>query len=611
MRKPSQTLSESDATDWDVTKRLLSMTWSYRGDVIRILGFQATLLALSLFGIGLTGLAIDFIRWKAQPDAPVPRWPLGWMPPEAWPALGVLGLISAAILAFAVLHGVLDFLTQSGINNLIQAKIVVDTRTKVYDKLQRLSFRFFDANASSSLINRVTSDVQALRAFVDQVLMQTVIVGISLVAYVAFMLLIDVRLTLACIAVTPLLLVISKAFSRLLQPAYARSRILSDALVMRIVESLRGIRVIKAFGVEGQELARFRDANLTVKSQQRWIFERVALFNPSVGVVSYTSLVVLLAYGGYLAARGEIPIGAGLVAFAAVLQQFSNQIQNISAIANSMHQSLRGARRVYEILDAPVEIVSGESAFQPQSVRGELRFEQVWFEHGSDPVLQEIDFAVTAGEIVAVVGPTGSGKSALMSLVPRFYDPSGGRILLDGTDLRDYDLPFLRRSIGLVFQESFLFSSSIAANIAFGHPEASDEQIQRAAKVACAHEFISAFPNGYDTVLGETGIGLSGGQKQRLAIARAILLDPPILLLDDPTAAVDPGTEREIADAIEGAMLGRTTFIVAHRRTMLQRANRILELDRGRIIQFGRPNEISRQTGYLAGTLIGENATNE
>jgi ATP-binding cassette subfamily B protein len=276
------------------------------------------------------------------------------------------------------------------------------------------------------------------------------------------------------------------------------------------------------------------------------------------------------------------------------LRQFEAQVTNIATIANSAQQSLTGAQRVFEILDAPVEIKNKPEAIRLPRAKGNVRFEGVTFRYREqEPVLKDIDFEVPAGSIIAITGATGSGKSSLLSLIPRFYDPDQGRVLLDGIDVRDLDLDDLRRNIGLVFQESFLFSNSVSANIAFGNPKATQEQIERAARIASAHDFIMELPEGYDTVLGERGNGLSGGQRQRLAIARAILLDPPILLLDDPTAAIDPETEHEILEAMQGAMQNRTSFVVAHRLSTLRRADLVLVLDGGRIVESGTPDELA------------------
>jgi ATP-binding cassette subfamily B protein len=319
-----------------------------------------------------------------------------------------------------------------------------------------------------------------------------------------------------------------------------------------------------------------------------------------IGFLSQVNLVVLLGYGGYLVIHGRIPLGVGLITFTGMLQQFSAQIANIAAVANSMQESLTGARRVFEVLDAPAEIVNAPEPMWLPRVWGRVTFEHVWFDPGTEPVLKDVCFEVQPGQCVAVVGPTGAGKSALLSLIPRFYDPSKGRLLIDGVDIRDLELGAARRNVGLVFQESFLFSTTVAANIAFGVPGATREQVEKAARIASAHEFILELPKGYETILGEGGSGLSGGQRQRLAIARAVLLDPAILVLDDPTASIDAETEHEIVQAMQSAMTGRTTFIVAHRLSTLRNADLVIVLDRGRVVQMGTHEDLLRRDGYYA-----------
>jgi len=311
--------------------------------------------------------------------------------------------------------------------------------------------------------------------------------------------------------------------------------------------------------------------------------------------------MVLLGYGGWLVMQGQLPLGTGLVVFAGLLEQFSGQVNNIATIVNSVQQSFVGARRVFEILDAPVEVRNAPEPIRRPRLTGAVRFENVSFTYdGADAVVRDVNLDVAPGQCVAILGATGAGKSALMSLVPRFFDPTAGRVLIDGFDARQLDLDDLRRNIGLVFQESFLFSNTVAANIAFGHPDASPAQIERAARIAAVHDFILQLPQGYDTVLGESGVGLSGGQRQRLAIARAILLEPAILLLDDPTAAIDSETEHEIFTALEQAIAGRTTFIVAHRLSTLRRADFIIVMDDGRIVQRGTHEQLMREPGpYL------------
>jgi ATP-binding cassette subfamily B protein len=392
---------------------------------------------------------------------------------------------------------------------------------------------------------------------------------------------------------------VTVVFSRLVRPMYDRNRELVDRVILRLAESIQGVQVIKGFGRESEEIARFGRDNRQVKDQQQGIFWRVSLFVPTIGYMTQINLVVLLAYGGWLVTQKQLPLGSGLFFFAGVLQLFSSQVANLTNIANSVQQSLSGARRVFEILDAPVAIRSPANPVRLPRAKGNIVLENVWFEYKPcHPVLRDVSFAVEPGQRVAILGATGAGKSTLLSLLARFYDPTRGRITLDGIDLKELHLDDLRRNLGIVFQESFLFSNTVAANIAFGHPEATLAQVKRAARIAAANEFIEVLPDQYDTVLGEGGLDLSGGQRQRLAIARAVLLDPAILLLDDPAAAIDPHTEHEILDAMQRAMLGRTTFVVAHRLSTLRQCDLVIVLDQGQIAQIGTHEELMQQSGH-------------
>jgi ATP-binding cassette subfamily B protein len=413
------------------------------------------------------------------------------------------------------------------------------------------------------------------------------------------MLSIHVGLTLACLATTPLMWLLSTLFSRIVRPAYDRNRELVDQVVLALSENVQGVHVVKGFARQRQESAKFSAANDAVHDQKRKIFWWVSAYTPTIGLLTQVNLAVLLAYGGYLVVQERLPLGAGLIVFVGLLQQFSTQVSNIASVANSVMQSLTGARRIFEILDAPVHIETAPDARRLPKALGAVRLEGVSFGYDpAQPVLHEIDLEVRPGQCVAILGATGAGKSTLLSLIPRFYDPTRGRVLVDGIDLRRLDLHDLRRNIGLVFQESFLFSNTIAANIAFGHPHATRSQIEEAARIAAAHEFIGRLPQGYDTVLGEWGMDLSGGQRQRLAIARALLLEPPILLLDDPTTAIDPGTEQEILSAMDQAMAGRTTFVVAHRLSTLRRADLVIVLEHGRIVQRGTHEQLIGSPGH-------------
>jgi ABC-type multidrug transport system fused ATPase/permease subunit len=584
----------------DLVRRLFGLAWRYRLHCLRVLAVQIVLLTMGISGLSLTGVGIDYIKHRMD-GTPLADNVLHLHLPETWPYWQVLGLLAGIILVLAVCRAYLNYAYAVSVNRLVQQRLVVDLRGEVYDKLQRLSFRFFDANNTSSIITRVTSDVQSVRMFVDQVLIQSVIMVISLTVYLIYMMSLSPSLTLACLATTPLLWVLTAWHTRRTQPEYAQNRTLVEKMVQNFVESLQGIAVTKGFGREAEDRARFQAANDAVLAQQQIIFWRVSLFSPAIGFLTRINMMVLLGYGGWLVIQGQLPLGTGLIVFAGLLEQFSGQVNNIATIVNSVQQSLIGARRVFEILDAPIEVKNAPDAVRQPRLRGEVSFEHVSFAYdGAAAVVRDIDLTVKAGECVAILGATGAGKSVLMSLVPRFFDPTAGRVLLDGIDARQIDLDDLRRNIGLVFQESFLFSNTVAANIAFGHPGATREQVERAARIAAAHDFIMELPKGYDTVLGESGSSLSGGQRQRLAIARAVLLEPPILLLDDPTAAIDSETEHEIFEALDRAIAGRTTFIVAHRLSTLRRADFVIVMERGRIVQRGTHEQLMREPGpYL------------
>lgn len=559
---------------------------------------QLLLLALGLAGLSFTGLGIDYLRSVLQPEAPAVPWPLGLRPPETWKPFSVLAGIAGIVIAAALLRAFLTWWAGVTLADLVHRKVVPQLQVAVFAKLQRLSFRFFDQQSSGAIINRATGDIQAVRTFVDTVLVQSLVTVISLVVYVAYMVAIHPGLTGACLATLPLLWGACIVFSRMVHPEYVHNRTLFDRMILNLAECVQGVGVIRGFAREREMRARFQAANQAVQQQQQRIFWRVSIFSPTIDLLTQINLVVLLVYGGHLVISGSLPLGAGLVVFAGLLQQFSNQVSTTAQIANGVQESLTGARRVFEILDAPLGVHSPTKPVALPRCEGRVEFDRVSFDYvEGNSVLREVSFSIAPGQCVAIVGETGSGKSALLSLIPRFYDPSAGRVLIDGHDVRTLDLETLRRHVSVVFQESFLFSDTVAANIAFGRPEATREDILAAARIAQADGFISSLVHGYDTILGESGVDLSGGQRQRLAIARALLSNPSVLLLDDPTAAIDPETEHEILAAIERAIENRTTFIVAHRLSTLQRADLILVLERGRIVQAGTHAELLHQEG--------------
>ncbi len=590
----------------ELVRRLLGLAWQFRADCLLSLFLSVLVLLLGLAGLQLLGVVIDVIRHGLDPKLGAPVYPFGWKPPAGWSPLNVVVALSLAIVAQALLRAVLTYRYNMVTARLTQGKIVPDMRDRLYAKLQRLSFRFFEVNGSSSIFNRLTGDVQNTRLFVDGVVLQGINMLLTLAAYFIFMWHIHHALTLACLSVTLPLAWITQHYSKRLRPGYLRNRELYDDLVQLFTESVLGIQTIKGFAAEANRVRRFEDSNTEVSSQQRKIFWDLSIYTPVTQFLSQLSLVILFAYGGWLYVAGEIPLGSGLVVFAGLLQQFTGQIVNLSTITNSVQQSLTSARRVFEVLDTPLEVQNQPAAISPTRLTGQVVFDRVTFGYLREvPVLREISFEAKPGQVIGIFGMTGAGKTTLLSLIPRFYDPQQGHIRVDGIELRELDLDAYRRQIGIVYQESFLFSNTVAANIAFGSPHASQEQIEQAARAASAHEFITALPQAYNTVLGESGVDLSGGQRQRLALARALLLQPPILILDDPTASVDPKTEHEIVSALRQALAGRTAFVVANRLSLLRRADMILVLDEGRLIQTGTHAQIIRVAGpYREAALL-------
>lgn len=584
-------------SNWSLILRMIGLSWRYRASCTYVVVLHVLVVALSLSALGFTGVGIDLIGHHLDPEVNPNRLPAALRFAADWPVMRQLWLVAGLILGFAVLMTLVKYAAAVSVASLSQ-RVLIQLRADVYDKLQRLSFRFFDRGQSSSIINRAAGDVNAVRQFVDGVIVKVLTVVLSLAVYVAYMLTMHVPLTLACLATSPLLWLGAAWFSRIVQPAYVKSGELVDRMVLSLVENVQGITVVKGFAREPQEIAKFSSANRQICDQKFDIFNKLSLFQPLMGFLTQINMIVLLGYGGYLVVNGKLALGAGLFVFANLLYEFANQVGQITNIANSIQSSLTGAQRVFEVLDAPIEIFTPPHAVRLDRAQGRIRFDHVQFAYKTgEPVFEDLCLEIAHGECVAIVGETGAGKTSLLNLVPRYYDVQKGSVQLDGIDVRRLDVDDLRRNIGIVFQDNFLFSNTVAANIAFGHPDATEEEIERAAKIAAADEFIRDMPDGYATLIGEQGSNLSGGQRQRLAIARALLLDPPLLLLDDATASVDAQTEHEIQHAIENALKGRTTIIVSNRISTLRRADRIYVLEKGRIVECGSHAELMAGDG--------------
>ena len=482
----SYELTDSKISNWGLLRRLFGLGWRYRWGCLKVLLQQIVLVTVGLAMLGLTGLGIDIIRHQMDPTGASPRWPLGLSLPTSWSPMTTMAVLSGTVLGLALLHASWRHWAVVSASRLAQ-RIIVQLRADVYDKLQRLSFRFFDANNSSSLINRVASDVQAVRVFIDGVMVEVIVVLLSLLVYLGYMLSIHVTLTLACLATTPLLWTTAVRFSRLVKPAYLENRKLVDRMVRVLVENVQGIGVVKGFAQEESQIERFQVANQRIKDKKQEIFWRISIFQPVMAMMTQVNLAVLLGYGGYLIVTDRLHLGVGLFVFTGLLQRFAQQVGQITNITNRIQTSLTGAGRVFDVLDAPIEISSPTNPVRLTKASGQVHFDDVSFGYTPEElVLRNIDLQVEAGEVVAVVGPTGVGKSTLLSLIPRLYDPTLGRVLIDGVDLRHFDLNDVRQNIGIVFQESFIFSNTAAANIAYGCPQATRSEIQRAAELAAA-----------------------------------------------------------------------------------------------------------------------------
>jgi ABC-type multidrug transport system fused ATPase/permease subunit len=579
--------------------RLFQLAWRYRWSALLVLLLNLGLIALNLASLGFTGLGIDVLRHELLPGSSAPAWPFGLHPPTHWSSHAIIAVVAGLVLTFAAGTAAIKFVTAIASAHLSQ-QLVIQLRADVYDKLQRLSFRFYDEHDSSSIIGRVAGDVQAVRSFVDGVVLKVLTVLLTLAVYMAYMLSLHVPLTLACLATTPLLWIGAAWFSRSVRPLYLRGSELGDRLIAVLVESVQGIAAIKGFAREPETMARFVAGNRELQDQKKTIFWRLSVYQPTMGFLTQVNQLILIGFGGYLVIQGKLPLGAGLFVFTNLMHEFAAQVGQIVNIANSIQASLTAAERVFEVLDAPVEVDDAPNAVSLHRANGRIQFENVSFSYlpsARQDVLHDVSLEIAPGECVGIVGETGAGKSTLLALIARFYDVQSGRVLIDGHDVRYLQLRDLRRNLGIVFQESFLFSNTVAANVAFGRPDAPLDEVELASRLAAAHEFIRELPLGYDNLVGEHGVNLSGGQRQRLAIARALLLDPPILILDDATAAVDPETEHEIQTAIEQGQRGRTTVLVSSRVAALQHTHRIYVLKHGRVVESGTPQQLWERHG--------------
>jgi ATP-binding cassette subfamily B protein len=521
---------------------------------------------------------------------------LAWMHsanPSVHQLLHVLGLLGALVLLMLVVR-----YFKETTNMRMSMNMVFHLRKAVYDKIQRVGFGFHDAISSGQLINRALSDLQNVRAFIQSAVLLT----LDIVLAVAFnIILIWTRNKwLAALALVPLPIwtFYILNFSRKIQPIAKGVMEAEDRNVSIITENIAGVHVIKAFATERQEIQRY-DANCDAfKGRVLTRIRMFANFQPVIRSIAMASHLSLFLVAGILMIQGKMGSG-DLVILGGAMGTILARLQQVATINEQYQNAMVSARRLHEVLMARPTVAENPAARPLPPGAGQVVFENVRFGYDpSKPVIRDVSFKVEGGSVVAVVGPTGAGKTTLVNLIARFYDPQSGRILIDGVDLRDLNLASLRTQVAFVFQETYLFSDTVTGNIAYGRPGISAGDVEAAARLAQAHDFIETMSKGYSTILGERGASLSGGQRQRLAIARAIVTNPRVLILDDATASVDPETEDLIRRGMRFVMKGRTTFLIAHRISTVKQADVVMVMDHGRIVQIGTHEQLMEQDGH-------------
>lgn len=511
-----------------------------------------------------------------------------------------LALSAAAILLIGLLHATLSYV-QRYLSEWISAHAGYDLRNKLFDHIQYLPFSFHDHSQSGQLISRCIEDVRSIERFAGFTIAEStrlvlITIGVTFVLFRA-------QPNLALIALLPMIpmvLITANFGKRVGGYFYQVDHAIGD-LSTRVQENVNGVQVVRAFARETYETERFSKANKVLYNARVKVMSEFSKIMPTTMFLVALGTILILWFGGQMVLSGQMTVGE-VVAFNGYLLLLALPAQQLAWLVNSAGEAVAGLQRTYEILDLQPEIQSPPEAFKYSDIAGKVEFQAVEFKYQNQnaAALENIELSVEPNQVIALIGPTGSGKSSLINLIPRFYDASQGSVLVDGLDVRQVELHSLRHKIGIVLQTSLLFSATVAENIAYGQPEATQAEIEAAARTAQAHDFILDLPQGYQTVVGEKGVTLSGGQRQRIAIARALLLNPRILILDDSTSSVDTETERLIQRALTELMEGRTTFVIAHRLSTVRRADQILVLNQGQIVERGAHRELLEKGGLYA-----------
>lgn len=504
--------------------------------------------------------------------------------------------IGAGVLGAAIALGLLRFLSTSLMASIGQ-KVLYNLRNDLYRHMQSLDVSFFDRNRTGDLMSRVTSDVGILQQLISSSMMQLFTDFFTFTAIAVYMLWIDWRLTLLLLATFPFMILTTRLFGKRMRSSFRKVQESVADVSDHLQNSLTGIRLIKSFTAEDYESDRFADRTRKNMDANIQVVRLRAAYEPIIDFLNFTGLAIVLVFGAWLSMRDEMSIGT-IVAFIAYLRLLQNPIRHFSRIINTIQQSAAAFERIMEVMNTKADIVEKADAVPLPAARGQIQFRDVRFAYSEEsPVLADFDLTLEAGRITALVGSSGSGKTTIANLIPRFYDPQGGDITIDGYSLKDVSLVWLREQIGIVSQDIVLFNGTIGENIRYGNASAADEEVRAAARAANADKFIEAFAHGYETQIGERGVKLSGGQKQRISIARAILKNPRVIILDEATASLDSESEQHIQEALSVLLRGRTCLVIAHRLSTIQQADRIHVLEHGCIVESGTHGELLRLQG--------------
>ncbi len=583
---PNERASQSSV----VLRRLLAYLAPFWRDLLTVLGLVLVGAATQALGPYLIGHAIDGAIGASD------RAELNW---------------TMAELLVVYLVGTLAGRAQFAAIGAIGQRTLARMRNEIFGTIQRLSLRFFDRQPAGDLMSRLINDTEVLNQLFSQGLVQVLGSVFGLAGILVAMLVLDWRLALASFVVIPIMLLMTRVFARLSRRAFRRTRESLGDVSSEIQEEIAGVKVAQAFNRTDVNQQRFQQRNAANRDANVSANVVTSAFTPAIDMLSTIATAIVAGYGGYLALRGSISVGV-VVAFLTYVQQFFRPIQAISAFYTTAQSSLAAAERIFDLIDTPADLVDAPDAKPMPPIRGRVEFDHVSFSYGARKgasahdgdeaglVLKDVSLVAEPGQTIAIVGPTGAGKTTLVNLIGRFYDVADGAVRIDGTDVRAVARASLRQQMGVVLQDSFLFAGTIAENIRYGRLDASDAEVEAAARAAYAHEFISRLPDGYATKLGERGGTLSQGQRQLLGIARAILADPRILILDEATSSVDTRSEALIQSALKTLLAGRTSFVIAHRLSTIRDADQVLVLQAGQIVERGRHAELLERGGLYA-----------